>query len=233
MLSVIIPTLNEMKNGYLQKIFPLLRSFEDQIEVICIDSFSVDGTKELIREYGFKMIQTDTTSRARRLNIGTKVSKGSLILLHHPRSIVEQRGIQYLIDHEKELTWGGFTHKFDHDHLLLRFTSWYSNSIRFDRKGIIYLDHCFFAQKALLEQVEFLPEIDIFEDTELSNRLLSVDAPERLIFYALTSATRFLKRGIWKQAINNQKLKIQYFLNTDHKQMNKDYERDVDLNSKY
>ncbi len=222
-----------MKNGYLQKILPLLRSFGDTIEVICIDSFSTDGTKEYIRSFGIKMIQTDTTSRARRLNIGIKVSKGNLILLHHPRSLIELRGLTYLISHEANLRWGGFTHKFDFRHPLLRFTSWYSNAIRFDRKGIIYLDHCIFAQRSLLEQIDYLPEIDIFEDTELSKRLTALEKPERLLFYAMTSATRFLKRGIWFQAINNQKLKLQYYLNTDHKKMNKNYERDLDLNSKY
>ena len=122
MLSIIIPTFNELKNGYIQKIFPLLKNTED-IEVICVDSNSNDGTIEFINRFGFKLFQIDSTSRAARLNKGIIESNGEMILLHHPRSLLSVYALNELIQEQNELYGGAFTQKFDQDHKLLKFTS--------------------------------------------------------------------------------------------------------------
>lgn len=232
MLSVIIPTFNEMNNGYLDKILPMLNQYDD-IEIIAVDSFSDDGTFEYLKSFPIKLYQIKTNSRAARLNLGIEKASGSTLLLHHPRSIIEMNGIKYLIDHENEYYWGGFTHKFDINHPLLRFTSWYSNHIRADKRSIFYLDHCIFVRSKMIKKVGLIPEVDIFEDTELSKKLRSICEGYRLDYYSLTSAIRFTKNGIMKQAINNQFLKWKYYLQTDHKKLNQEYEQKVALNAKY
>jgi glycosyltransferase involved in cell wall biosynthesis len=231
MLSVIIPTFNEMNNGYLEKIFPLLRN-TNEIEVICVDSNSTDGTREFILENKFKLLSTDTTSRAKRLNIGIKSAQGEMLLLHHPRSLLSVNAIATL-KNDKELYWGAFTHRFDHKHFLLDFTSWWSNKWRGDKRHIFYLDHCFYIRKDILDDIGMIPEIDIFEDTELSLLLRSYCPPLRLDDISLTSSIRFKGNGVWKQAYTNQKLKWSYYFNRDHKKMNKDYEKNIALNSDY
>lgn len=232
MLSIIIPTFNEMGNGYLNKILPMLNQI-DGIEVIIVDGHSTDGTVEYINRFSFKLIQVDTTSRGKRLNIGMQNAQGDMILLHHPRSIIEMKGLKHLRDHWEEYYWGGFTHKFDLDHPLLRFTSWYSNYVRADKRNIFYLDHCIFLRSELLEEIGLIPEVDIFEDTELSKKLNKVCEGYRLDYYALTSAVRFEKNGILKHALKNQLLKWKYYFNVDHKKMNQSYEEKVALNARY
>lgn len=232
MLSIIIPTFNEMNNGYLNKIFPQLSQI-DGIEVIIIDSMSSDGTYEYAKSFPFKTYQIETTSRAKRLNHGMQLASGEMFLLHHPRSLLEMKGVKYLRDHIEEYYWGGFTHKFDLNHPLLRFTSWYSNRIRADRRNIFYLDHCIFVRKFLIQEIGYLPEVDIFEDTELSKMLNKKCEGLRLESFALTSAIRFEKNGILKHALNNQILKWKYYLKVDHKKMNKAYENKVALNAEY
>jgi hypothetical protein len=134
--------------------------------------------------------------------MGIDAAKGAVVLLHHPRSVIDPHGIRWLYDKaqlHKESTketetkdwWGGFTHQFDNDndgngntmgisnrpiistHWLLRFTSWYSNTIRsrprsilFGYGNILYLDHCIFFTRAALTRP--IPPVQIFEDTELS-----------------------------------------------------------------
>lgn len=233
MLSVIIPTFNEMETGYLKNILPCLAQIDD-LEVIVVDSLSTDGTVEYVNSFPFiKLYQIQTTSRAARLNLGIERSKGSMLLLHHPRSVIELDGIKYLRDNENDYYWGGFTHKFDLDNNLLKLTSWYSNKIRADFKNIFYLDHCIFMKKELFEIVGKIPEVDIFEDTLLSKRLRSICEGFRLDYFALTSAIRFQKNGMFLHAFNNQILKLKYFLNTDHKKMNKSYENRIALNARY
>jgi glycosyltransferase involved in cell wall biosynthesis len=232
MLSVVIPTFNEIQNNILEDILKLLSGSKD-IEVLCVDSFSTDGTKELIEKYQAKLIQVETNSRAKRLNIGIKSATGDMILLHHPRSLLTADGLRYLVTHAAELKWGAFTHKFDTTHPLLAFTSWWSNYGRGELRSIYYLDHCIFVKKSIIEKVGYIPEVDIFEDTEISLKLRKIARPTRLNFPATTLAIRFTKNGIWKQAILNQKLKWKFYYKTNHKEMNKDYEQGLELNSKY
>lgn len=232
MLSIIIPTFNEMEHGLIKTILPQLAQIEG-IEIIVVDGHSTDGTKEFVETFPVKLFQIHTTSRAKRLNLGIQKAKGQMLILHHPRSIIESKGIVHLRDHWDEYYWGGFTHKFDLDHPLLRFTSWYSNYIRADKRNIFYLDHCLFVRKELIEEIGLIPEVDIFEDTELSRKLLKICEGFRLDFYSLTSAIRFEKNGIYQQAFKNQILKWQYYFKVDHKKMNRSYEDKVALNAKY
>lgn len=232
MLTIVIPTLNESKTGYLPKILAAYHGMTG-IEIICVDGGSQDNTCDLVRQSAARLVKTDFVSRAGRLNEGIKQSRNSLILLHHPRSVLEIEGIQALIEQGSQMQWGAFTHKFDIQHPILRFTSWYSNHIRGDRRGIYYLDHCLFAQKQLLFEVGLIPEVDIFEDTELSLRLIKKAKASRLPYISTTSAIRFQTLGIYRQAFKNQVLKCMYYLKRSDKQMNKSYEQQLELNSQY
>jgi hypothetical protein len=211
MLSVIFPS-EPSDPKILQSLSALTRS--ENIEVIVV------GISE-------------AHSRAERLNMGFHRSKGQVILFHHPRSTIENAGIEYLAN--KSLTpraepfWGGFTHRFDASHPVLQFTSWYSNHVR-PKRGILYLDHGIFFDRRLWRD---LPHVDIFEDTLLCHEFRKSRRPEVLPFFSITSAIRFQKNGIWKQSTMNQMLKIGFYFGISHKTMNRLYEHELELNSKY
>lgn len=232
MLSIIVPTLNESKTGYLSKILNAYLEV-DGIEIICVDGGSSDNTISLIKQSNATLIASDFSSRASRLNAGIKYAKFDMVLLHHPRSLVDIEGIKALINQTADIRWGAFTHQFSISHPLLNFTSWYSNHIRGGVRGIYYLDHCLFAQKQLLLDVGLLPEIDIFEDTEICLRLKKQAKPIRLPFVSRTSAVRFQSHGIYRQAVKNQYLKWLYYFNRSDKKMNESYEQSLQLNSLY
>lgn len=232
MLSIVIPILNESKSGYLPKILQAYQGIKD-CEIICVDGGSQDNSCEIVHQFAAQLIQTDISSRAGRLNEGIKQARYDLILLHHPRSVLEVTAIGALIKKRADIQWGAFTHKFDVNHPLLRFTSWYSNHIRGDKRGIYYLDHCLFAQKQMLLEVGLLPEVDIFEDTELCLRLNKKAKGIRLPYISKTSAIRFQSFGIYRQAFKNQILKCMYYFKRSDKAMNKRYEQQLELNSQY
>ncbi len=232
-LSVIIPTFNESDNNYLLLTLERLSQFKN-LEIIISDGGSTDNTIKLATKYTEFIIINNTNSRAERINAGLNIARGKLILLHHPRSMISSEGIQYLIDSSILPSWGGFTHSFDIDHPILKFTSWYSNKIRASLFNIIYLDHCIFLSAKIKNEMGELPNIDVFEDTVLSKLIYTkFKKPVILPFTSITSAVRFKENGIIRQSILNQFIKLLFHLGIDHKTINKIYEKTISLNSKY
>jgi len=232
MLSIIIPTLNESKTGYLSRI---LQSYNDleQCEIICVDGGSVDNTLTILAAAGVRLIKTNIASRAGRLNAGILHAKANMIVLHHPRSVIDVEGLEWLAKQSENLAWGSFTHQFAIQHPFYKFTSWYSNYVRGDKRSVYYLDHCLFASRKLLLEVGMLPEIDIFEDTELCLRLRAKTKGVRLPFISETSAIRFQTNGMLNQAITNQYMKWLYYFKRSDTKINKQYEKGIELNTQY
>lgn len=208
-LSVIFPTDSEPETDFLAEALTNLRQVKD-CEVILV---------------GLDQAPT----RAERLNIGVHLAKGSMILFNHPRSRLDREGIEYLIRNSEKIMWGGFTHRFDLVHPLLAFTSWYSNRVRPRVQGILYLDHCIFFHRSLWRAD--IPAVAIFEDTLLSKELRLHSRPKLLSFKSTTSAIRFQRNGIFKQAILNQLMKLAFYLNLPHDKINRLYESGLGLNS--
>lgn len=219
-LSVVVP-VHAQGGEWLPRILARLAEVPG-LEVICAgDAPPPDAG-------GARFVRVEGPSRGARLQAGIDAASHATILLHHPRSVVPAEGLRWLCERAGRAGWGGFTHAFDWDHPLLRFTSWYSNEVRAPR-GIVYLDHCVFFDRALLTRP--IPPVDIFEDTELSLILRESGPPALAPFVATTSAVRFRANGPWRQALLNQRMKIAYLLGASHRGMNELYERGLGLNS--
>ncbi len=242
MFSVVLPCFNESRYGYLPRILENLRSQTGQKQLIAVVSPSQDDTLAIIRQFPeVEIIESAASNRAQRLTVGIKASRGEYVLLHHPATLLpEFTALQQAEAALKQeaAVWGGFVHSFDMDHWLLRFTSWYSTWVR-SRQGILYLDHCIFATRAALSAVGGVPDMDIFEDTALSIALRGYGrsvgsgsvaiAPGKVI----TSARRFRDRGVYRQALVNQILKVMYHARLDPRRMNWLYEGKSPINVSY
>ncbi len=205
---------------------------DSQVELIAVDGGSTDNTVALLKDKGCVVIENGGDYRSTRLNAGIKVSKGEIILLHHPRSVLSKGALESLLELPEDIVWGAFTHKFDQKHWLLKFTSFYSNYVRSSVQKIFYLDHCIFFRKETVQGTLSVPEIPIFEDTELCKILRKLGKPALLKPLSVTSAVRFQKNGVYKQALMNQILKCGYSLGVSREQMDKLYEKGLSLNSK-
>ncbi len=233
-ISIIIPTLNEIKHGYLNKTLDELCNVKG-IEIIMIDGGSTDGTIQLAQSKADRYFLIKNSNRAQRMNYGFSMSKADLIVFHHPRSFISKSAIDELKKFNaiagKDF-WGGFTHKFDRDSLGLKFTSWYSNHIRRKISGIIYLDHCIFATRNLIIKTRGFPNKEIFEDTVLSNKLCRFIKPVLLKNYSITSSVRFKQNGFFVQAILNLVMKACFLCRMSDVKMNKIYEKGLNLNKR-
>jgi glycosyltransferase involved in cell wall biosynthesis len=243
-LSIILPCLNEIRHGYLDRI---LNNLAAQLvpkncekEIITVVSASDDGTELVLQSYAsrspeIQVVRSLANNRAQRLNDGIAASTGDIILLHHPATLLPEGIALQLIEQSlgSGNDWGGFCHSFDSAHWLLDFTSWYSNNVRLRKKGIVYLDHCPFIKRQVLAEIGHVPDLDIFEDTVLSNRLCQFSKPVLAQGKVITSARRFHQRGIYRHAMLNQLLKICYHLNLDPRWLNRLYEQKASINVKY
>ena len=243
-LSIILPCLNEIRHGYLDRILVNLvaQSIPQnyKVEIIAVVSASEDGTDVFLEKYtakfvGLQVVRSLAKNRAQRLNEGIAISTGEIILLHHPATLLPE-GIAFQLIEEalgSGARWGAFQHSFDSSHELLRFTSWYSDHVRVQQKGIVYLDHCPFIDRQLLAKIGHVPDLDIFEDTVLSDRLGKFAKPVLAKGKIITSARRFRQRGIYRHAMLNQLLKICYHFNIDPRSLNRLYEQKASINVKY
>lgn len=237
MFSVVLPCFNESRHGYLPKILRNLGEQGGDKQLIAVVSPSDDDTLSVIEQFpAVQIIESAASNRAQRLNVGIEASEGKWVLLHHPATLLPERVAlqQAMMTLEaKNAVWGGFIHGFDRAHWLLRFTSWYSTRVRSQLSGILYLDHCIFARRDVLMDIGGVPDMDIFEDTALSVALGEWGKPAIAPSQVTTSARRFQQRGIYRQALLNQLLKVMYHAKLDPQRLNWLYERKSQINVGY
>ncbi len=227
MISVIVSLFNESCNPYFYKIISCFKS-DTFFDLILVDGGSTDQTLSFLEKEGLSFYQLPDSTRAARLNLGLQKACSEFILLHHPRSLISPLGLKHIKSHYRHYDWAAFTHAFDHPHFFLKFVSWYSNRVRVEKKNITYLDHCIFFNKKHLEHP--IPDIEIFEDTELSYQLQAKACAKLLTFTATTSAIRFLERGIFKQFLLNQFIKLLHARGVNAERINRLYEKRLNLN---
>ncbi|ELZ6270419.1 glycosyltransferase family 2 protein, partial [Campylobacter coli] len=82
-VSVVVPSLNSIK--YIHEcIDSILNQTLKDIEIICVDAGSTDGTLEVLREYEknderLKVIVSDKKSYGYQINLGIKEAKGEYL----------------------------------------------------------------------------------------------------------------------------------------------------------
>jgi glycosyltransferase involved in cell wall biosynthesis len=236
-ISILLSCLNEMEHGYLAKILDNLERQVGEKEIIAVVSPSHDQTLAFLeRQPQVKVISTQLSNRAQRFDLCLKASTGDIVLFHHAATLLPDTSaflqiIQALETSER--VWGGFHHSFDRVHWLLRFTSWYSNQVRGKQKGILYFDHCIFGWREAFIQVGGIGDRAIFADTDLSKKLCQLSYPLFCDGMVVTSARRFCQRGIYRQALLNQWLKLLYHFGVNDRTMNLIYEGKNPINVAY
>ena len=88
MISIILSTNNEIRNGYLTDLLERISRASSSHEIIAIDNDSSDETRTTLERYGARVTILPHSNRAERLSLGISQAKGETILLHHSTSLL-------------------------------------------------------------------------------------------------------------------------------------------------
>ena len=173
-LSIIIPTLNESKS------LPLLLSDLSELrnsEILVIDSFSKDKTKEIASIYGAKFYQLNQKNRGLQMNFGAKKATGKWLLFIHADSRLKENWseeVNLIMEKESPLVYF-FKFKINSQKRTFRLLEFFVNLRCFFFKdpygdqGLLieknkYLKNEGFKKIPLMEDIEFIKRIKKRED---------------------------------------------------------------------
>ncbi|MCF4967060.1 TIGR04283 family arsenosugar biosynthesis glycosyltransferase [Nostoc sp. CMAA1605] len=206
-ISIIIPTLNEAGN-IKQTIATTQPS--TNIEIIVVDAGSQDDTVAIAESLGVKVILS-TPGRAVQMNTGAAVASGEILLFLHAdtrlppgfddmiRTSLQQVGVRA----------GAFTLQIDASPFALRLVEW-GVKWRSHFWQMPYGDQAIFITKAVFQEIGCFPELPIMEDFELMRRLKHQGKIVILATPVITSARRWLQKGILQTTLINQIMIIGY-----------------------
>lgn len=221
-ISIIIPTLNEAQHIKATIASTLVAS---NIEVIIADGDSQDDTVEIAENAGAKIVYSHP-GRAQQMNAGALVADGEILLFLHADTRLPSKFdnmVREVLQCQKTIA-GAFTLKIDASQWSLRLVEW-GVSIRSSYFQLPYGDQAIFLTKKVFEQIGGFPELPIMEDFEMVSRLKRNGNIAIIPAPVLTSARRWLKKGIMKTTLINQIVIIAYHLGVSPERIQRWYRK--------
>ncbi|MBD2200959.1 TIGR04283 family arsenosugar biosynthesis glycosyltransferase [Calothrix sp. FACHB-1219] len=206
-LSIIIPTLNEA--GNIQDAIASTQP-STNTEVIVVDAGSQDDTVAIAQSLGVTVILS-SPGRAVQMNAGAVAASGDILLFLHADTRLPA-GFDTLIRNALQQPGsvaGAFNLQIDASGWGLRLVEW-GVKMRSHLWQMPYGDQAIFITKDIFYQIGCFPELPIMEDFELIRRLQRISKIAIIQASVLTSARRWLRKGIFKTTLINQIVIIAY-----------------------
>ncbi|MCF7907453.1 MAG: TIGR04283 family arsenosugar biosynthesis glycosyltransferase [Candidatus Omnitrophica bacterium] len=206
-VSIIIPTYNE-ENSIESTLGPLIG--ENGCEVIVVDGYSKDRTKEIVRSYPVIFKQAGK-NRANQLNAGAGIAGGDVLVFLHADCILEKGGLPAIINSVKKGFIGGCSsQRINSSALIYRFIE-ASGNIRAKLSHIFYGDQAIFVRRDIFQKIGGFDDVALFEDIIFSRKLKKYGKTCTLKNKIFTSARRWEKQGIIKTTLINWLVSIGFF----------------------
>ncbi|PLZ94146.1 glycosyltransferase [Fischerella thermalis CCMEE 5196] len=208
-ISIIIPTLNEAENI---KAALTSTQLSNHIEIIVVDGGSQDETVNIAESFGVKVISA-AAGRAKQMNAGAAVASGEILLFLHADTCLPL-GFDVMVRQalaQPGVVAGAFALRIGAEQPSLRVVEWGVN-VRSRFLQMPYGDQAIFLTKKIFNHVGGFPELPIMEDFEFMRHLRKLGKITLIPVPVITSARRWLKKGIWQTTFINQIVIIAYFL---------------------
>ncbi|MEH2044754.1 TIGR04283 family arsenosugar biosynthesis glycosyltransferase [Nostoc sp.] len=209
-ISIIIPVINEA--GNIKEAIATTQP-STNIEVIVVDGGSKDNTVEIVQSLGVKVISSFPPGRAVQMNAGALAASGEILLFLHADTRLPT-GFDEMIRtalQQPGTVAGAFKLRIDASLLSLRWVEWGVN-LRSHFYQMPYGDQAIFLTKEVFQQIGSFPELPIMEDFELMRRLKRIGRVVIIPTPVVTSARRWLQKGVLKTTLLNQIVIIAYLL---------------------
>ncbi|MGG6240174.1 TIGR04283 family arsenosugar biosynthesis glycosyltransferase [Nodosilinea sp. AN01ver1] len=221
-ISIVIPALNEASS--LPLVLEALQAAAN-VEVIVVDGGSADGTAEVARAMGAKVVKS-ARGRSRQQNQGAKIAKGPILLFLHADTCLPQ-GFDQAIRQtlaEPGVVAGAFQLAIDSPRLGLRWVEWGVN-LRSRYLHMPYGDQAIFLTAETFHQLGGFPDLPMMEDFELVRRLGQLGKVAIAPSAVVTSDRRWRSLGILRTTLANQAMIVGYLLGVDPYKLARWYRR--------
>ncbi|WP_375513440.1 TIGR04283 family arsenosugar biosynthesis glycosyltransferase [uncultured Nostoc sp.] len=222
-ISIIIPAINEA--GNIKKAIATTQG-SINIEIIVVDGGSDDDTVEIAQSLGVKIISS-SPGRAVQMNVGAVTANGDILLFLHADSRLPSGFddmIRTALQHPETVA-GAFNLRIDASLLSLRWVELGVN-LRSHFYQMPYGDQAIFLTKQVFQQIGGFPELPIMEDFELMRRLKRTGRIVIIPTPVVTSARRWLQKGVFKTTLLNQIVIIAYLLGISPERICRWYRRE-------
>lgn len=222
-ISIIIPVLNEEEN---LRMAIASTHTTPAVEIIAADGGSTDGTVALAVSLGVTVLST-TAGRAHQMNIGAKAATGDILLFLHADTRLPVGFADFVrktLFSEDDIVAGAFSLKIDHARRSLR---WIERGVNWRSRffQMPYGDQAIFLRADTFHQVGGFPEQPIMEDFELMRRLQRLGKIAIVSPPVVTSARRWLQRGVFTTTLINQLVIVGYLLGISRARLGQLYRR--------
>jgi rSAM/selenodomain-associated transferase 2 len=222
-ISIIIPAINEA--GNIKKAIATTQA-NLNIEVIVVDGGSSDDTVAIAQSLNVKVISS-SPGRAVQMNAGAVAASGDILLFLHADTRLPT-GFDKMIRtalQQPGTVAGAFKLRIDASLLSLRWVELGVN-LRSHFYQMPYGDQAIFLTKEVFQQIGSFPELPIMEDFELMRRLKRIGRIVIIPTPVVTSARRWLKKGVFKTTFLNQVVIIAYLLGVSPEQICRWYRKE-------
>ncbi len=209
-VAVVVPTLDEERAlpGFLAE----LLARPGRFRVVVADGGSDDGTQSVAG--AFPRVEAIRAPRGRgvQMNAGARAAGAAEILLFlHADSRLPEDAFATIhrVLADPMVAAGSFCLAFDRDDPWLRL---YSRASRINHPLFTYGDQGLFLRREVFERVGGFPEIPLMEDVAIQRRLRKQGRFVKVRQPVVTSARRFLNRGVLRQQAVNAALVSLYYL---------------------
>ncbi len=206
-LSIIIPTFDE--EAALRDLLPRVLRLAD--EVVVSDGGSTDGTVEIARSCGARVVR-GASGRGAQLNRGAGAAQADVLLFLHADTRLPAEATRLVRQAVAGGAVGGaFTMAFDDDRPSLRLWARVIN-LRSRLSGCPLGDQAQFVTRTAFAALEGFRDWPILEDLDFVRRLKRHGRTALIPRPVVTSARRYLRRGFARTVAINGAILTLYFL---------------------
>ncbi len=192
LLSVIIPALDEARS--IGAVLDALKLLGEGVEVLVVDGGSADGTDEIARARGARVVKAER-GRGAQLHAGALAAAGDAFWFLHADTLAPADAAARIADalRDPHVVGGNFHVRFDGERRAARFLTWLYPQLR--RLSLCYGDSAIFVRRAAYERAGGFKPFPIFEDLDLLRALRRTGRLVHLDSTVVTSSRRFEGRS--------------------------------------
>ena len=209
-ISVVIPTLNE--EHHIEKTLQSIIKQEGDYEFYVVDGGSTDNTVAIAKRYAW--VINSKRGRAVQMNAGAKLCTGDVLLFLHADTILPDNAFREIRKRMQDNTvaGGSFYIAFDADNFILKSISFIT---RFNFRLFHFGDQGIFVRRDVFQKLHGYKEMPIMEDYDFYKKLGKEGKVVLIRMPVISSARRFIKKGVIRQLLINKFVVLAYWAGVD------------------